>query len=167
MAGVEIPITSWKSNDEENRKEEAKQWSKLLGRRPRLLVVEDDRGILEAVGDWFDLYGWKVEGATDGSAFFNLVESMISGRNEQRRFDAIITDISMPGLDVMAILEGLRVAECGLPIVVISALPDRNLPRRVQQLGRAKFFRKPFVLSKVHQAVGHLLMCTLDDRTIH
>ena len=144
-----------------------RRWEKLLGRPPRMLVVEDDPGILTSVLNWFEYDGWEVKGADDGSAFFKFVEDAIVEHSEELYFDLIITDICMPGLDVLAILEGLRVSGNPTPFVVISALPDPQLPRRVADLGGAQFFRKPFQLSKINQTVRRLLMASLDDKTIH
>lgn len=151
----------------DGRSDEANRWQKLLGRAPRALVVEDNAGILSAVRDWFDIQGWEIQGAGDGSKFFKVVEPMISGTSQRERFDVIVADISMPGLNVMKILEGLRTSGSDIPIVVISAIPDRNLPHKVRRLGMAEFFRKPFQMSDVYAAASRLLMCANDSRTIH
>lgn len=160
------------SDTSQNRAEnlkfyQIKTWEKLLGRQPRLLVVEDDREILRSVMEWFEFDSWKVRGVDDGSAFFEVVEPVISGGVAEEYFDVVITDISMPGIDVIAILEGLRKVGCTVPIAVISALPDPALPQRVHDLGRAKFFTKPFQIGRLHETARQLLMSDLEAATRH
>ncbi len=143
------------------------EWKKLLGRPPQLLVVEDNGGILSCVMEWFESDGWVVEGVEDGSAFFERIEPAISDVDFDLEYDCIVTDIMMPGIDVISILEGLRTTGCDVPIAVISAMPDPILPQRIFQLGNAEFFRKPFVISELYERMSTLLRCSLDGRTIH
>lgn len=144
-----------------------RKWNRLLGRQPRLLIVEDNRDILTSLAKWFASDGWSSHGATDGSAFFHLVSPVLEGESAGPNFDVIITDIAMPGVDVVTILEGLRQIGCEVPVVAISALPDPELPGRIEALGRSRFFAKPFSIAEVHRVARRLLLESLRECTLH
>ena len=144
----------------------SKQWMKMLGHPPRMLIVEDNLGILTSLTEWFEGEGWEVTGVIDGTAFFAAVEATIEDSEYALEYDCIITDISMSGIDVLAILEAMRVTDCQIPVAVISGLSDPMLPRQIEQLGMARFLRKPFRIANLNQEVCRLMRCALDDRTI-
>ena len=70
------------------------------------------------------------------------------------RYDLILLDLQMPGLDGFGVMEGLKVIERGgyLPVLVITALPEQKL--RALQAGAKDFLGKPFdraeVLARIH-----------------
>lgn len=164
--GRDTPI-GMKRDDEQRQPREFRDWEQILDRAPRMLMVEDDGCIRAPVQEWFELYDWEVTTAVDGTALFDEVEAALSARIPNLRFDVVLTDISMPGIDVLEVLEGLRKTDVEIPVVVISGLPDPNLPRQIRALGRAEMFTKPFVLSEVHHAIDELMECALEDRIIH
>lgn len=139
----------------------------FLGRSPRVLVVEDNDIIREAVARWFESKGWQVIDAEDGSAFYALVEGIISGDDPSSVVDCIITDVAMPGIDSLSILEGLRASGFRHPIVVFSGLGKEELPERVQKLGGAVFLEKPVDVFELYQQVSEMVRGAIDDRTVH
>lgn len=143
-----------------------RKWTRMIGRQPRVLIVEDSRDIFCAVAKWFADDGWKARGVHDGSAFFDITEQVLAGRTSIE-CDAIIADISMPGIDVVPILEGLRQVGSSIPIVVISALPDPELPGRIEDLGRSQFFAKPFSIETLLRTTRQMLLTNCDDSRHH
>jgi CheY-like chemotaxis protein len=57
----------------------------------RILVVDDETSIVDAIADFLDLQNIEVDKANDGAEALRLLE--------QNRYDAIVSDIRMPGLD--------------------------------------------------------------------
>ena len=135
-----------------------REWDRLLGRPPQVLIAEDEQDIRVAIAEWFARDGWKTGDAGDGSEFFEKVEPILEGKQTDPDIDLIISDIAMPGIDVMDILRGLRQIGCEVPIIVVSALADAELPRKVEQLNMARFFAKPFSLEELQQAARYLLL---------
>ena len=63
----------------------------------RILVVDDETSIVDAISDFLDLQNIDVDKANDGREAIKLIEA--------NRYDAIVSDIRMPGLDGQALYE--------------------------------------------------------------
>jgi PAS domain S-box-containing protein len=90
--------------------------------------------------------------------------------HRQHRYDLILLDLQMPGMDGFQVMEGLKEIETGsyLPVLVITAQPDHKL--RALKAGAKDFISKPFelpeVLVRVHNMLEvrllHLKLATLN-----
>jgi len=78
----------------------------------------------------------------------------VCGLHRANRYDLILLDLQMPGLDGFGVMEGLKEIERGgyLPVLVITAQPEQKL--RALQAGAKDFLGKPFdraeVLARIH-----------------
>jgi PAS domain S-box-containing protein len=77
--------------------------------------------------------------------------------HRQHRYDLILLDLQMPGLDGFQVMDGLKAIETGgeLPVLVITAQPDHKL--RALKAGAKDFVTKPFDLAEVLMRVYNLL----------
>jgi PAS domain S-box-containing protein len=77
--------------------------------------------------------------------------------HRQNRYDLILLDLMMPGMDGFQVMEGLKDIETGgyLPILVITAQPDHKL--RALQAGAKDFVSKPIDLLEVKTRIHHML----------
>jgi PAS domain S-box-containing protein len=90
--------------------------------------------------------------------------------HRQNRYDLILLDLLMPGLDGFQVMEGLKEIESGsyLPVIAITAQPNHKL--RALKAGAKDFISKPFelpeVLLRVHNMLEvrllHLKLATLN-----
>ena len=94
-----------------------------------------------------------------GGAGYTSVTSTLDPRavhalHKTNRYDLILLDLQMPGMDGFQVMEGLKEIETAgyLPVLVITAQPDHKL--RALRAGAKDFISKPFdvaeVLSRVH-----------------
>jgi CheY-like chemotaxis protein len=101
---------------------------------PKLvLVVDDDEDVRESICDVLAIAGHSSVGAADGRAALELLHT--------RRFDLIVTDLQMPGMDGWQLLSALEATGvlASIPVCVVSA--------EAQAPGRAtRFLKKPFDL---------------------
>ena len=74
-------------------------------RSSRILVVEDNMDACDTLRTLLELSGHVVETASDGIAGLERARS--------GRFDVLVCDIGLPGIDGYAVIEGLRTAEAG------------------------------------------------------
>ena len=83
------------------------------------------------------------------------------------RYDLILLDLQMPGMDGFQVMEGLKAIESDsyLPVLVITAQPDRKL--RAFQAGAKDFIGKPFDLAEVLARVRNMLEVRLLHRDLH
>jgi PAS domain S-box-containing protein len=77
--------------------------------------------------------------------------------HRRHRYDLILLDLQMPGMDGFQVMEGLKEIETGsyLPVLVITAQPDHKL--RALKAGAKDFISKPFELPEVLLRVHNML----------
>jgi CheY-like chemotaxis protein len=109
----------------------------------RILVVDDDPAIRDALAFLLEDAGYGVRTAPDGQAALAVVA--------QGACDLVITDLAMPRLDGTALIARLRHERPGLPLLVLSAgirvAPPPGVP----------FVAKPFAAERLLAAVARLL----------
>ena len=85
----------------------------------------------------------------------------------KHRYDLILLDLQMPGMDGFEVMEGLKHIEQDgyLPVLVITAQPDHKL--RALQAGAKDFISKPFDVAEVLMRVHNMLEVRLLHLEIH
>ena len=86
--------------------------------RPRVLLVDDDRSVLEALGGVIEAEGFEVVRAANGH------EALQKFR--QQRMDLVLLDLNMPVKGGWDTYEGLTTVNPFLPIVIITARADAD-----------------------------------------
>ncbi len=119
----------------------------------RILIAEDDKDIRYSLTALFDSIGYQVTEAQDGCEFLDQLAPFILATANDSPPDVILTDVRMPGFDVLNIIEGLRQMGWRIPIFVFSAFADSAMYQRVKQVGVTKFFHKPLDFDQLEQAV--------------
>lgn len=112
----------------------------------KVLVVDDDAGVLRMVGWVLRTEGFEVATATDGEDGLRKVEADLP--------DIIVTDLQMPVLDGEGFCRELRAREVGVPILILSA----HGARRGQAVcGAQGYLEKPFETDALVSAVQNLV----------
>ena len=90
----------------------------------------------------------------------------VCGLHRDNRYDLILLDLEMPGMDGFQVMEGLKEIETEgyLPILVITAQPDHKL--RALEAGARDFISKPFDLVEVRTRIRNLLEVRLLYRKV-
>lgn len=107
----------------------------------RLLIVEDDRSLAEAVRRGLSQEGYVVDVVHDGAEGLDLAETGVH--------DAMILDVMLPGLDGMTVARRLRDDGLHLPILMLTArdaLPDRISGFNA---GAYDYLTKPFAFEEL------------------
>ena len=102
----------------------------------RILLVDDDNALRELLAGLLASNGYRVDEAVDGSQAL--------ARLDQQPYDHLLTDINMPEMDGLALIEAVRGRGLALPITVISAYADMANVVRAFKLGASDFIAKPF-----------------------
>jgi PAS domain S-box-containing protein len=116
----------------------------------RILIVDDQKAnvsLLEALlGD---------AGYTCVAATRNPLE--VCALHRKTRYDLILLDLQMPGMDGFQVLEGLKTNETDAypPVIVLTAQPGHKL--RALQAGAKDFISKPFDLVEVRTRIRNML----------
>jgi two-component system alkaline phosphatase synthesis response regulator PhoP len=115
-----------------------------------VLVVDDDRAIVDALATILTEEGYIVRRAYDGLSA--LEEAEIAPP------DLVLSDIAMPGLDGIALTQRLR--ERGVPVVLLSAaMTDPEIPG-------VPYLPKPFDLEHLLAVAERVLDHSSDQRSI-
>jgi DNA-binding response OmpR family regulator len=109
--------------------------------RARILLVEDEPGIVDFVRRGFEADGFAVEAALDGVEGERLA---LAGN-----FDAIVLDLMLPGRDGLEVLASVRRAKPEVPVIVLTARGE--IEDRVAGLdaGAVDYLVKPFSLAEL------------------
>src|SRR4051794_2813590 len=118
---------------------------------PRVLIVDDDRAIRESLARALELEGYEVDVVVDG------VDALAATRRE--RFDALVVDVMMPGIDGLGVCGVLRADGDRTPVLMLTARVET--PDRVAGLdaGADDYLPKPFELDELLARVRALLRC--------
>jgi two-component system response regulator (stage 0 sporulation protein F) len=129
-----------------NRSSQAKpgQERSAEARMPRILVAEDDDEMRALLGQALRASGYEVAELSDG---LHLVARLAS--KESGEFGAIVSDIRMPGVSGLEVLEGLRKCKGAPPVILITAFGDRETHMLARRLGAAAMFDKPFDMEEL------------------
>ena len=102
----------------------------------RLLVVDDDIQMLSALEAALRRKGHTIETASNG---FDAISKL-----EKAPFQAIITDLRMPGMDGLELLQQVRRTRPSLPVIVLSAYGTVPTAVDAMKAGATDFLLKPF-----------------------
>jgi two-component system nitrogen regulation response regulator NtrX len=107
----------------------------------RILVVDDETGIREAIKMTLEYEGYKVDEARSGH----------DGLDKAARtaYDAILLDIKMPILDGIEVLENLREQKINSPVVMVSGHGDVHTAVECTKRGAFDFLEKPLNRDKL------------------
>ncbi len=126
-------------------------------RRPRVLLAEDDLEMRNLLQWEFSKNGFDVIECRDGYQLLaQLGTPPLAAKPES--VDLIVSDIRMPGVTGLEILQALQETEWNLPMVLITAFGDDHTHRLADQYGAAAMFDKPFeislLISRVREVLG-------------
>lgn len=111
---------------------------------PQVLLAEDDTDLRDWLSEALTHQGYQVTQAVTGD---ELLQRLWDRARGKREFDLIVTDVHMPGLTGLQVLEGLRddyEPSIGqTPVIFITGFKDRELHDEAREL-RAAVFHKPF-----------------------
>lgn len=113
----------------------------------RILVIEDDADISDVVCAHLTRRGYEVMAARTGTEARALLKG--TSVSEEGRFDAIVTDLMLPGVPGEALVAQLRAAGEGVPIIVISARAQVDDRVALLAMGADDYLVKPFDLNEL------------------
>jgi two-component system, cell cycle sensor histidine kinase and response regulator CckA len=117
-----------------------------------VLLVDDDETVRRVGEAHLRSAGYRVYCAESGARALALVE------HEGQRFDALITDVSMPGMSGVELVERLRQAGHALPVLLVSGYADElQSGGSLGARGDVAFLAKPFSRDRLTAEVERLL----------
>jgi PAS domain S-box-containing protein len=115
-----------------------------------LLIVDDQEANVALLEQLLSDTGYTCVAST-------LNPHEVCALHRKNRYDLILLDLQMPGMDGFAVMEGLKTNEADsyLPVIVLTAQPGHKL--RALQAGAKDFISKPFDLVEVKTRIHNML----------
>ena len=104
--------------------------------KAHILVVEDDWDLRDALSDTLEFGGYQVQAAASGEEALQLLAN--------KRFDMVVSDINMGGMDGHELLVKVRAMYPVLPVVLITAFGSIGSSVRAMREGAVDYLLKPF-----------------------
>jgi DNA-binding response OmpR family regulator len=122
----------------------------------RILIAEDDYTVATNLFTYFEQQGFEVELVYNGQAALH--------RCSVERFDIVLLDLGLPGLDGLVVLQRLRrELRLATPVLVLSARSDLSDKLAGFEHGADDYVIKPFALAEVEARVRALLQRARGD----
>jgi two-component system nitrogen regulation response regulator NtrX len=115
----------------------------------RVLIIDDETGIREAIRMTLEYEGYKVEEARSGQEGIDK-----AGRLD---YDAILLDIKMPVLDGLEVLDNFKSQKITSPVVMVSGHGDLQTAVECTKLGAFDFLEKPLNRDRLLLAVRNAI----------
>lgn len=107
----------------------------------RILVVDDDDGFRASLAAFLEAKGYEVAPAADGAVARTLLDT--------RPFDLVLTDISMPEISGLDLLEEVKTKDVSIEVILITGYLDITWAIQAMRKGAYDFFTKPFSFDKL------------------
>ncbi len=112
-----------------------------MGRQIHILVIEDEEAIREGLIDVLVFHGYKLESSATGP---EGLEKALTGK-----FDLILLDIMLPGMDGFEICDRIRAEDRDQPIIMLTAKTSDEEIIQGLKLGADDYVPKPFSIQQL------------------
>jgi two-component system phosphoglycerate transport system response regulator PgtA len=116
---------------------------------PTVLIVDDDPAIRKVLEDYLRALGFEIYHATDGYTGWDLFL--------KHGPELVITDIFMPGMTGVELLEKIKGHEKPAPVVMISGVQLSEVEVQMQKERADGFLDKPYMFWQLKELIGKLL----------
>jgi two-component system KDP operon response regulator KdpE len=124
-----------------------------VSEQPRILVVDDEPGIVRALGINLKALGYQIEAAANGEEALR--------KAADHRPDAVILDLGLPGIDGIDVIRGLR-GWSNVPIIVLSVREAEREKIAALDAGADDYVTKPFGMGELLARLRAALRRDLD-----
>jgi len=118
----------------------------------RILIVDDEVAIRESLEEALRSDSYDVSGAETGEAALAMLHN--------GTFDLVVTDLKMPGVSGLELLQALRNQGKETPVIMMTAYGDVDTAVESMRLGAYDFIQKPFKLGTMKSQVRAALKAT-------
>jgi len=115
----------------------------------RILVVDDESVIRQAVQRILEHEGYKVVTANSGHAALELVQS--------ENFNLVISDLKMPGMSGMEVLKSIKILQPNVPVIIITGYATVETAVDAIKNGAFDYLAKPFNPAQVKELVNRAI----------
>lgn len=123
-----------------------------------ILAVDDETDLLDIYVDLFKNEVGRVLRAEDGHKALGIIKS--------ENVDIIVSDISMPGMSGLELLEKVREFNKSIPFIIVTGFGDKDGAVRALRSGAFDFIDKPFNFEALKKSVTQALETSIQLRNL-
>lgn len=117
-----------------------------------ILLVEDDPALARSTHDAFVASGFEIDAVDSAEAALERLDA--------RRYDLMLIDIGLPGIDGFELLRRVRTGPHDLPVMIVSGHDDPRDRLRGFELGADDYVVKPFLIEELQARVRAVMRRT-------
>lgn len=128
----------------------------------KVLLVDDEKEFTETLSERLRLRDLEVVTASSGDEAIDLAG--------QHRFDAVILDLQMPGMDGIETLRHLLAADADQQVIVLTGYGTISKSVEALKAGAMDFFEKPIDIQRLSDEIGKAAiqrLTLLEERSAH
>lgn len=129
----------------------AKKQEVLLGGNERILLIDDEKSMVDIGSQLLERLGYQVETQTDP---LKVLETF---RRKQHDFDLIITDMRMPKMTGITLARKLIEIREDLPIILTTGFSELIFEGKLQKMGIKALLMKPITMKDVADTIRKVL----------
>lgn len=118
----------------------------LTQKLDKILIVDDEQEIAQALKQFLDEEGYASALAFDGSAALDMIVN-------ENDYTVVLLDINMPGLDGITVLKRLHDADSDTAVIMMSGYGSEELAVECMRNGAEDYISKPFALEDMLQRI--------------
>ena len=116
-----------------------------VARARHVLLVDDDQSVVRSLSRILRARGYLTSTASNGEEAVRLVA--------QVDFDAILTDIAMPGMDGIALLREIRAHDLHVPVILVTGEPAVDTAVQALEYGALHYLTKPVPMDALERVL--------------
>ena len=114
-----------------------------------ILLVDDEVHVRDGLSEILQQEGFYVETAGDGKEALSL--------SVNKKFDLMITDIKMPEIDGMQLLDEIQKVNPGIRVIMVTAFGNVQTYLKAMQLGAHEYINKPVKIQELKRVIATIL----------
>ncbi len=114
-----------------------------------ILVVDDELHVRDGLAEILQHEGFYVETAKDGKEALSL--------SVNKKFDLMISDIKMPEMDGMQLLDEMQKVNPAIRVIMVTAFGDVQTYLKSMQLGAHEYINKPIRIQELKRVISTIM----------
>lgn len=114
-----------------------------------VLIVEDEKDVLDVMAEMVMLFGYSVKTLDDGAAALEEIP--------RANYDLVITDLGLPGVGGAELVRKIRAEGVSTPVLIVTGVEYVKAELGLGIMGGIKFLQKPFKIDDLKVAMSKAL----------
>ena len=121
-----------------------------------IALIEDDPIVRQTTAQWLQLAGFDITTFDNGQAALAEIT--------QHKFMAIISDVRLPGINGLELLQQVKQQAPGIPVILITGHGDVDMAVKALQQGAYDFIEKPFEPERLAHTVNQAILPYIESQ---